>query len=115
MLMFRSIVAFAVAMALAAPALPAPHGAVTGSFPEGQLYSPPEFHAPAHVSRFSVRTLELSGGRVTADVRARGEGPLWVWMVPVVNGRHPGAEAGVGYTIISPSGREVTRRQPGQG
>ncbi|MEW6364201.1 MAG: choice-of-anchor X domain-containing protein [Acidobacteriota bacterium] len=101
------IASFAIVLAAAPQALLASEAAVTGSFPEGQLYSPPEFHAPAHVSRFSVQTLELVGARATVEVMARGEGPLWVWIVPIADIARAETDARVACTIISPAGREL--------
>ena len=89
-------------------------GVVTGRFAPGELVTPLEGHAPAHVSRTLVRTVVPIAGKITLDIPVRGGSGLILWAIPVADPRgavpnallRPGSSGGSvrGVSLRSPSG-----------
>lgn len=103
------ISSFVVTLIVATSAASGPADVATGSFPEGELYVPPAEHAPAHLSRTQVQTIDLTGGRAVVGVHARGEGRLLIWILPLSaqQGVMSKGQAGpaVSCSVSSPAGR----------
>jgi hypothetical protein len=98
-----------VSAALAAGAAGDKPQVVTGSFAAGERYVPPADHAPARVSRASVRTVALENGRAVVDLPVTGGGRLIVWSQAVARDeKSAGAAAGrVASALRLPSGRAL--------